>query len=444
MIYVVFLIVGRKSTDRQIGKLSDGGNMGLFSIFKRKHKDDDFIFQAENLYEKIKSDSENEVVTEMYEPLDKDLINQTIIEEKLNNTSSEKKSYAERLCEQMVICSQRIEGAKKEYKAVNDYINDIQTIENLEEPAKSSVEYYARRIITLREDKKSMKEHSTKIPESKYIYMQRHEHEIQEILKTIYDDEQECQRLKTDMHHIEGEKVALKYEKRDATKKLQIIRTFVKMGMVTVLLILGMLLAAMVVSGEDMVLAIYGVVIAALVGAAVLMVLNQKYEAELSLTDKKINKAIGLMNKYKLLYVNVRSRLDYEYEVHGVKSSYELNDLWRLYINAKKEHEAFHLNADNTYKAIDGLISELENAHVSDPSVWPSQVDAIIDGKNMNEIRTTLNVRRQKLRQSIEFNTTTMENSKNQIQKLIDKNPTMAKEILAILDKYESVLGTDF
>ena len=73
--------------------------MGLFSIFKRKNIDDDFMFQAENLYEKIKSDSEGEVVTEMYEPLDKELINQTIIEEKLNNTSIEKKSYAERLCE---------------------------------------------------------------------------------------------------------------------------------------------------------------------------------------------------------------------------------------------------------------------------------------------------------------------------------------------------------
>lgn len=418
--------------------------MGFFSIFKRKNKDEDFIFQAENLYEKIKSDSEDEIVAEMYEPLDKELINQTIIEEKLNNTNTEKKSYAERLCEQMVICSQRIEGAKKEHKAVNDYINDINLIESLEEPAKSSVEYYARRIITLREDKKSIREHSTKIPESKYIYMQRHEHEIQEILKTMYDDEQECQRLKTDMHHIEGEKVALKYEKRDATKKLQIIRTLTKMGMAIVLLVLGIIVAGMMASGTDMVLAIYGVVIAALVGAAAVVVFNQKYTAELKLTDKKINKAIGLMNKYKLRFVNVRSRLDYEYEVHGVKSSYELNDLWRLYINAKKEHEAFHLNADNTYKAIDGLIAELENAHVVDPSVWPSQVDAIIDGKKMNEIRTTLNVRRQKLRQSIEFNTTTMENSKNQIQKLIDKNPSMAKEILAILDKYENVLGTEF
>lgn len=416
--------------------------MGLFSIFRKK-KDEDFLFEGENLYEKIKSDDEEEVVSEMYEPLDKDIINQTIIEEKLNHTNNEKKSYAERLCEQMVICMQRIDSAKKEHQAVNDYLNDIQIIEGLEEPAKSSVEYYARRIITLREDKRSIREHSTKIPESKYIYMQRHEHEIQDILKSIYDDEQECQRLKTDMHHIEGERVALKYEKKDTTKKMQIIRNLAKIGIVTVVLLLAMLIAGMAASGMDMVLPIYGVIIAALAGAAVLIVLNQKFTAELKLIERKTNKTIGLMNKYKLLYVNVKSRLDYEYEVHGVKNSYELNDLWRLYINAKKEHEAFHLNADNTYKAIEGLLAELENAHVKDSSVWPSQVDAIIEGKHMNVIRNTLNVRKQKLRQSIDFNTATMENSKNQIKKLIEKNPSMAKEILAILEKYENRLDIE-
>ncbi len=413
--------------------------MGLFSIFRRK-KDDDFLFEAENLYSKIKSDSDDEVVSEMYEPLDKDIINQTIMEEKVNNTSNEKKSYAERLCEQMAICSKKIESAKKEHQAVNDYINDINIIEGLEEPAKSSVEYYARRIITLREDKKSIREHSTKIPESRYIYIQRHEHEIKDILKTMYDDEQECQRLKTDMHHIEGEKVALRYEKRDATGKLNAIRKLAKIGMVTVVIILGMLVAGMLASKQNMLLPIYGVVIVTLIGAAVIIVLNQRYTAELNLIDRKINKAIGLMNKYKLLYVNVKSRLDYEYEVHGVQNSYELNDLWRLYINARKEHEAFHLNADNTYKAIDGLIAELENAHVRDASVWPSQVDAIVDGKSMNDIRHTLNIRKQKLRQSIDFNMNTMDNSKLQLKKLVDKNPAMSKEILGMLEKYGIVL----
>ena len=75
--------------------------------------------------------------------------------------------------------------------------------------------------------------------------------------------------------------------------------------------------------------------------------------------------------------------------------------------------------------------------HLYDASVWPSQVDAILNPSEMTEIRHTLNVRRQKLRESISFNTNTLENCKDRIHKIIEKNPAMAKDILAMLDKYE-------
>ncbi|MBQ6814713.1 MAG: hypothetical protein IJP13_04155 [Lachnospiraceae bacterium] len=412
--------------------------MGLFNrLFGKK---EELIYEGENLYQKIKADSVSDPV-EMYEPLDKEIIEQGISEDRIVQSMDEKKTNVEHICEQMVICAGRIESAKREYDAVNSYINDISTIENLEEPYKGNVEYYARRLITLRDDKNSMKAHATRIPESKFIYMQRHEDEIKDILKDMYDDEQDCQRLKTDMHHIEGEKVALKYEKRDAIQKLGIIRTFAKMGIISIVLIILILVIAQAVTGTDFTLGIYIVVIGALVLGAGLIVGNQKFTYELKMAEKKLNKAVGLMNKYKLLYVNVKSRLDYQYETHGVKSSYELNDLWRLYLTAKKEHEAFHLNADNTFKAVEGLIAELDKVKLYDSSVWPSQVDAIIDPREMTEIRHTLNVRRQKLRESITFNTNTIENSKARIQAIIDKNPVMAKEILAMLDKYENILG---
>lgn len=409
--------------------------MALFGLFRKKKKND-YIYESDNLYEKIKADSERDV-GEMYAPLDKDLIEQAIVEEKVKSKFNDGKTYVEGICEQMVICSGRIESAKKEYEAVNSYINDIMAIENMEEPFKGNVEYYARRIITLREDKKSMKQASTKIPESRYVYMQKHEDEIRDILKEMYDDEKECQRLKTDMHHIEGEKVALKYEKRDAIEKLNLIRKLAKLGVITAVMAILILVGAQITTGKNYVIGVYVVLVAALTMAAALIAYNQKYTASLRMSELKLNKAVGLMNKYKLLYVNVKSRLEYEYESNGVKSSYELNDLWRLYLNAKKEHEAFHLNSDNTFKAVEGLTAELEKMHLYDASVWPSQVDAILNPSEMTEIRHTLNVRRQKLRESISFNTNTLENCKDRIHKIIEKNPAMAKDILAMLDKYE-------
>ena len=126
--------------------------MGFFKWLKSKTVKEEIIFDGENLYEKIKTDSENEIEN-MYEPLDKEIIAQGITEDKVNNTLDDKKSSVEHICEQMVICENRIESAKKEYEAVNGYLNDILAIENMDEPIKGNVEYYARRIITLREKK---------------------------------------------------------------------------------------------------------------------------------------------------------------------------------------------------------------------------------------------------------------------------------------------------
>ena len=56
----------------------------------------------------------------------------------------------------------------------------------------------------------------------------------------------------------------------------------------------------------------------------------------------------------------------------------------------------------------------------------------------MMQIRHTLNVRRQKLKESITFNTTTLENCKKRIENLIEKNPIIAKDIIAILERYEN------
>ena len=411
--------------------------MGLFKWLKGKMVKEEIIFEGENLYEKIKTEEINDY-NKMYEPLDKELIEQAITEDRVSNTFDDKKTNVERICEQMVICEQRIESAKKEYEAVNGYLNDITAIENMEEPIKGNVEYYSRRIITLREDKKSLKQHSTKIPESKFVYMQHHEDEIQEILKEMYEDEQESLRLKTDMHHIEGEKIALQQEKKDALTKLNTIRALAKIGAITVGVILLALICAQLYAKGDYIMWIYMVVILTLVGGTILVANHQETVGFLRLTEKKLNKAVGLMNKYKLLYVNVQSRIEYKYESHGVKSSHELNDLWRLYLNAKKEHEAFHLNSDNTFKSVEGLIIELDKLNLYDSSVWPSQVDAIVDGREMIQIRHTLNVRRQKLKESINFNTNTLENCRMRIEYLIDKNPIIAKDIIAILERYEN------
>lgn len=419
--------------------------MGFLSFIKNKKKNDEFDdLYSEDLYEKIRKRHEEKNSLKEDEAgisidLDKDVIEEAYKEELSMNSERIDKSYIENYCEQIAISSKRVEDAKKEYNLVGSYLNDILAIENAERPIKKEMMYYAKRIMTLREDKKSLKTYSTKMSEKKFTYMQAHEKEISEILKDMYDDEQYCQSLKTDIHHIEGEKQALIYERKYAVKMLNKIRSFAK----GILFLLFATLIMFIILGQvfelDMLIPTLFVMTIGASAAAFIVVFNQHQTNELKMSEKKLNRAIELMNSYKLKYVNVKSRLDYEYEKNNVKSSYELNEIWRVYLVVKKEREAILRTSDEIYKAMDGLLDVLDKLKLFDSSVWTSQVEAIVEPREMVEIRHTLNVRRQKLRESIEFNSRLMEKNKEKINRLIKENPSITKEVLGLLEKYENV-----
>ena len=55
----------------------------------------------------------------------------------------------------------------------------------------------------------------------------------------------------------------------------------------------------------------------------------------------------------------------------------------------------------------------------------------------MTEVRHALNVRRQKLRTSIDYNMKIADANKEKIKEIIKKNPELAKEVISTIEKYE-------
>lgn len=401
-------------------------------LFRRKKRAE---YEDIEVYEK--NDFSLDYVDEeaVFLSIDKGIIEEVLDEEK-NTKSIDRTSYIENCCEQMATCSQRIDEAKREYGIVNNYINDITTIENLDGDQKKQLLYYAKRIKTLNEGKKELRQFTTRMPGDKYLYMQSIEDDMQSILKDMKESEELCEQLKMDLHNIEGEKFALKQEEKHSARMINSVQSLFKIAIVTVGIIFVLLFIAQVYYEMDMRVPIYGTVLLAVASMAVILVLNQRYYSELKLTGMKKQKAVRLLNKYRLRYVNAKSILDYAYEKNGVKSSYELGEQWALYLSVKKEHEAYEKNNDELFKTIGEMENFLDKLKLYDSSVWPSQIDAILDGREMTEVRHTLNVRRQKLRKSIEFNMNTIDRYKEQIKTVMKKNPALAQEIMAILDRY--------
>ena len=70
-----------------------------------------------------------------------------------------------------------------------------------------------------------------------------------------------------------------------------------------------------------------------------------------------------------------------------------------------------------------------------------NQTKALLDDREMVEVRHNLNVRRQKLRNRIEFCSNEMTRIKNEVINLAKTNPEYAEEVLEIVSSIDSLGG---
>lgn len=109
-----------------------------------------------------------------------------------------------------------------------------------------------------------------------------------------------------------------------------------KIGIIAFAVLFLLFLIVNYAFNKDTSLLIYLLIGITAIFAAGIFYLHNQTINELRLSEIKYNRAIGLLNKIKLKYVNIAGRLTYSYEKHGVKSAYQLNKIWGAYLTLKK------------------------------------------------------------------------------------------------------------
>ena len=84
------------------------------------------------------------------------------------------------------------------------------------------------------------------------------------------------------------------------------------------------------------------------------------------------------------------------------------------------------------------LLHALRRYQIKDPMIWLHQTAAILDRKEMVEIRHNLIIRRQSLRRRMDYNKEVIAGkAQAEIKDLAESYPEYAKEILDIVGQYE-------
>ncbi len=355
-----------------------------------------------------------------------------------NKEKREKLEFVEACCEEILDSSKRSTDAKKEYKAVNRYLEDIRRIRQMDPEKKEELCASIRRIESLREDKNAYQSFGTKIPDDKFHYIQQNEDKMQEILKEIHEDETYMQSTKTNIHHIEGEKAGLIYERKDCERKMKYIRNAAMFVLAILAVTLGVMFYFHLNTDYDFTIGISASVTVAVAMITGLIVLYRRKVMEIRLNEKKMQKTVGLLNKHRLLYVNVKNRLDYTYKKIKIRNSYELSNYWRLYLTAKKEQQVCTRLWDELYKEHQKVEDLLKQLELSDESMWNSQLNAMVDENVMDELEESLNKQKKGLRKTLDYSRERIQRCKNMIKDITEKDPDLLPEILQIVETREN------
>lgn len=342
----------------------------------------------------------------------------------------------EESCQQIVESMKRLEEIKIEYHVVTSYLTDIQKIDNMLPEEREEIGSIARKIITHTRDRSNHQLTTKNIDDTHIKIISGYEGTILKELRQMQEYEIYQNKIETDMKHLEGEKASLYYQKADLENSQDNLR---KIGIITGTMSLVLFAIFALVEGRFHIkttIPFLMTVVLTLFVAIYIFLETGKNRKEIRLLEAKQNRAIFLLNKVKIKYVNNTNALEYSYQKFMVKSYSQLAYLYEQYKKAKEAERKYLESSQLLERTNKELIRILRKYKLEDPDIWVHQAIAIIDDKEMVEVRHRLNTRRQKLRENMDYNENLKEEGIKSVKKYLDKRPVEKERIEPLLRKY--------
>ena len=345
--------------------------------------------------------------------------------------------YIKTQCEQIIESSQYVENTRREYESVTKLLKDIQIIDNLEPEERKKVSDIAEETFNLDRERNVTKKKQSRLPSNKFNYYLEHEEDLVEALKKMQNDEQYFQMVKKDLSMLEAEKVSLKGDIEDSIHTQGNLRKLSIVFLVLAMMVLAVLIVQAINFPEDSNYLFTIILFIVAVFVVVVFLANRKALYTIKISEKKLNRAIVIQNKVKIKYINIVNSIEYQYAKYGVHNSYEFSNNYQMFLEDKKDREIFQRTTGRLGATSDELTKCLSGFGLYDADVWQNQLEALFNPKEMVEVRHSLNARRQKLREQMDYNVTRIDEAKKNVTAYIKKNPQYADEIMAIVDSYD-------
>lgn len=420
----------------------------FFFSRRKKKKDHDNIEDVvekgtdeENLKGEISGNSEKD---ETYEKKDdgirKQMEQEMLTQDKPVTTGkTDTIRFVRNNCEAIAENERQIAEAKKEYEKVTSYLTDIQRIDMAREDEYREIKDICKSILTLTQERSKYKNRNLTISDAQMRKFEPFEDELVDEIKKMYNAQAYQDAIEGDIKNLKKEKDSLYSQRKEIIAKQNALKGMTKVLAVLIISLIVLLIVIYYATKTDMTLPYLGVVALAGVSAAMLVFESSKNRRDIILVERKINKAITLLNKVKIKYINNINVLDYNCNKFGVKNAKDFEEKWNEYCKMREYEKKFRENTEMLNANNENLVIMLKELGVKDADIWISRCEAIVDSREMVEIRHELNQRRQMLRERIENNEKLKEGIISQLDEMINAYPEIKGELLGIIKEYSNV-----
>lgn len=352
------------------------------------------------------------------------------------SSDSERLGFIKDNCEQITECIKQMEEAKIEYQAVTSYLTDIQKIDMVPLEQRGSMEDAARNIFNLTQERNRLQNKSSILTDRQYRLLEQYEPVILKDLARIINSEDFQLKIDQDIKKLEKERRKLDHEQEDITNKQSFLKGMAIVISVVVILLFFMFLVLSSATEANYTIPFMLTVLMGMLSALYIILEARKNQGDIRLVQSKLKRRIMLANKVTIKAVNNRNYLDYEYSKYNVENADQLKLYWDEYVKIKEENRKYMKNTQLLDLYNNELIKELKKIGVADAEIWIFQPVAILEGKEMVEVRHRLNVRRQKLRERIDLNVKQREEALKEIKAIMIKYPELSHEGEKLLRRY--------
>ncbi len=336
--------------------------------------------------------------------------------------------------EQLETGTRETEILTGEYQLITEYLTDTEEIDALPDEQHSKLEALASQLTGYDSEMKKYRDRKNRMSDIDFYTLRSHESEVEDGIKKLREGEKYAVKIKKDLRRLDGERQANEFRKQELKRSKANYKGMVGIFITAYIFCMLLLVFLQFVLGLSVFIGYFLATAVMAIACAVAAIKYIDSDKEQATAQNTVNKLIKLQNTVKIRYVNNRRLLEFLYLKYHVENAEKLEKLWRLYQQEKEERRQFiEAEARNEYCSKQ-FLAMLTSFRIKYPDRWLFQTSAILDKREMVEVRHELILKRQAIREQMEHNKKLADDARDEIADISLLYPEYAKEILEMVD----------